>query len=94
MLSEKHKEICQELNDEFNQKQALYGNSYIELLESFGELPAVLRLNEKNEKYKTAYKNGNTQVSDEPPRTTLLDLANYCIQTVIWLDENSEKEGK
>ena len=69
-----HKEICNNLHETYEAKNADYGDSFALVR---GEYPnaILIRLNDKL--------NGGKQHVDESIDDTLLDLANYCIMELV-----------
>jgi hypothetical protein len=80
--------ICNML-DTFRRKNHDYGNSFEESLNEEGLAASRIRLGDKWNRYKTLSKGVQSQVNDESIRDTLLDMANYAIMTVMWLDKNN-----
>lgn len=80
-----HKEICQELNDIYARKNHDYGNSFGDTFDKLGIISAVTRISDKyNRLCALATKpEEERKVKDESIADTLLDMANYCIMTVI-----------
>lgn len=62
-----------------------YGNSFEQSLDKFGIIASVVRLGDKMNRIESLAKN-EAQVKDESVKDTLLDLANYCIMTVMWMN--------
>lgn len=62
-----------------------YGNSFEQSLDKFGIIASVVRLGDKMNRIEALAKN-EAQVKDESVKDTLLDLANYCIMTVMWMN--------
>ena len=52
-------------------------------------ISCVIRLSDKIERLKSLCRNGETRVEDESLRDTLIDLANYAVMGIGWLDEVS-----
>lgn len=67
-----------------------YGNSFEESLDEFGLVASVVRLGDKMNRIKSLIKK-EAQVKDESIKDTLLDMANYAIMTVMWMDKQNEK---
>lgn len=65
-----------------------YGNSFEESLDEFGLVASVVRLGDKMNRIKSLTKK-EAQVKDESIKDTLLDMANYAIMTVMWMDKKS-----
>ena len=53
----------------------------------------MVRMSDKWNRLKTLTKNSDIPHGDESIEDTLLDLANYCVMTYMWL-ENNKKENK
>lgn len=89
-----HKQICNQLNKIYEQKNHDYGDSFGECFRKLGIISAVTRISDKyNRLCSLATKpEEERMVMDESIQDTLLDMANYCIMTVIEL--NNEKENK
>ena len=91
---QKHKDICKELNDVYAQKNHDYGDSFGETYRKLGIISAVTRISDKyNRLVSLATKpEEERQVKDESITDTLLDMANYCIMTVIELHKNENNK--
>ena len=92
---EKHREICEQLNKIYETKNHDYGNSFGETYEKLGIISAITRISDKyNRICSLATKSAEErQVKDESIRDTLLDMANYCMMTVIEMDNEREREA-
>jgi hypothetical protein len=89
----KHKNLCEQLNKTYEQKNHDYGNSFGETYKKLGIISAITRISDKyNRICSLATKSADERkVKDESIKDTLLDLANYCIMTVIEMEgENNE----
>lgn len=88
----KHKEICEHLHDVYVRKNQDYGDSFGSMYQDLGIISAVTRIGDKYNRLKTlATKPAEERaVKDESLRDTLLDMANYCIMTVIELEAENE----
>lgn len=78
-------DILKEMQELYNKKNADYGNSFSETIQEFGFIPAIARINDKFKRIKKMVKNEKMQV-DESMRDNLMDIANYCVLTIIELD--------
>ena len=68
-----------------------YGNSFEQSCNKFGIIASVVRLGDKMNRIESlAIK--KAEVKDEPIKDTLLDLANYAIMTVMWLNQQPKEE--
>lgn len=88
---DRHKELLDELNDLYARKNQDYGNSFDESLDEDGLLVLKIRLGDKYKRFSTLI-NQKNEVIDESMRDTLIDLANYALMGVMWMDKNEEEE--
>lgn len=63
-----------------------YGNSFDKSLDKFGIVASIVRMGDKMNRIESLT-NKEAKVNDESVKDTLLDLANYAIMTVMWLDK-------
>lgn len=68
-----------------------YGNSFDQSLDKFGLIASIVRMGDKMNRLETLVTK-KAQVEDESIKDTLLDLANYSIMTVMWLNKNNNYE--
>lgn len=87
---EKHKKICDSLNDLYKIKNQDYGDSFSKSYKEYGLTMSCIRLEDKLNRLKSLNKNGNAQVKDESIQDTLMDLANYAIMTLIELEKGDK----
>lgn len=84
---QKHKELCDFLNDLYARKNADYGDSFHKSFVDEGMAMPRIRLGDKYNRFCTLSRGANpAQVNDESMRDTLIDLANYALMTVLELD--------
>ena len=67
-----------------------YGNSFGESLDEFGLIASIVRINDKMNRIKSLIKK-KAEVKDETIQDTLLDMANYCIMTVMWMNKTKKE---
>lgn len=84
---EKHKKICDTLNETYIQKNEAYGNSFSETFDKLGIISAVTRITDKYNRLVNLAIHDNVNIGDESIKDTLLDMANYCIMTYMELDK-------
>lgn len=82
--------ITQNMAETYAAKNHDYGNSFEQSLDEFGLVASVVRLGDKMNRIKSLIKK-EAQVKDESIKDTLLDMANYAIMTVMWMNENKNK---
>ena len=87
---EKHKEICNYLNNLYAKKNHDYGDSVHDTFLKYGLTSFLVRMEDKLNRARTLSKK-EALVNDEKIRDTLLDLANYAIISVIELDKLCEE---
>ena len=83
---EKFTEITSNMAKTYAAKNHDYGNSFEQSLDKFGLVASVVRLGDKMNRIESLTKK-EAQVKDESIKDTLLDMANYAIMTVMWLDK-------
>jgi len=84
--SSKFEKVLSEMLDTYKKKNADYGNSFSETIQEFGYIPAVARINDKVKRMKNIVKGQKMNIENESLRDTLLDTANYCVLTIVELD--------
>lgn len=85
-------EISQEQLDTYREKNADYGNAFEKSMDEDGLLVAKIRIGDKIRRINSLIKNnGEGQVKDEKLEDTYLDLANYCVMTVLWIRKQQSK---
>ncbi len=78
-----HAGICCELTSIYRKKNADYGNSFSRAVEKYGLVSALTRISDKFNRLESLILHQTQEVKDESVQDTLLDLANYCIMTVM-----------
>ena len=81
-----HEKICKELTETYEKKNADYGNSFENSLDKYGLIAGIVRMDDKMSRLISLNSKDEYQVMDESMRDTLMDLANYAIMSVMWLD--------
>lgn len=83
---ERHKQICDELNNLYARKNHDYGDSFhLTYVEEGMSMPRI-RLGDKFNRFKTLSRANKQEVNDESIRDTLIDLANYAIMTILEME--------
>lgn len=80
-----HAEICNELNAIYNNKNNDYGDAFGRTFEKLGLISAVTRISDKYNRLESLATSTEQKVKDESIEDTLMDMANYCIMTIIEL---------
>lgn len=81
----KFNEIVCKMADTYEKKNADYGDSFGQTCDEFGIIAAIVRMNDKTNRIKQLSKK-NALVTDESIKDTILDLANYAVMTLIWVN--------
>ena len=79
--------ITIEMEKLYSRKNADYGDAFTESLDEDGLLVSKIRIKDKLNRFSQLISN-DALVNDESMRDTLIDLANYTVMTLMWLDEN------
>lgn len=82
------KDICKALNimrDTFVLKNKKYGNSFEISLDKYGIIAALTRISDKFNRAENLILTNDAGTSDETLMDTLLDLANYCVMTAVYM---------
>lgn len=83
----RHKELAEELSIVYQQKNHDYGDSFGKTFKALGLISAVTRITDKYNRLVSLATGHKAQVQDESIIDTLKDMANYCLMTVIELEE-------
>ena len=89
---ERHKEICEKLNQTYIDKNTAYGDSFGKMFAELGIISAITRISDKYNRIVSLAKGAENKVQDEAIEDTLLDLANYAIMTLIELERGGESK--
>ncbi len=85
-----HRELCNQIHATYKQKNQAYGDSFGRSFQDYGITSAAVRISDKFNRFVNLSKNTDVDTGDEPIIDTLLDLANYCLMTVIELEKQDE----
>ncbi len=88
-----HKQLAEQLHELYKQKNDKYGNSFGISVEKYGLISALTRMSDKWNRLENLILNKDNGTNDESLKDTLLDLSNYCLMTIIEL-ENQELKNK
>ncbi|GEM_PF-1385837 len=81
--------LTQEMAQTYEAKNADYGNSFDKSLDEFGLVASLVRMTDKLNRAKQLSQQESRV--DESMRDTLMDLANYAVMTVLWMEAESEE---
>jgi hypothetical protein len=83
----RHNELCIVLNDIYKRKNLAYGDAFSNTYAEFGIISAVTRMSDKWNRIKSLINGIENKIGDESLKDTLLDLANYCLMTVMEIED-------
>ena len=92
---EKFEQITKEMLALHKEKNKNYGNSFTKTLDEDGLIVSKIRLRDKLNRFASLLNLNSNGTKDESVRDTLIDLANYAVMTIVWIetqiDNNDEK---
>lgn len=83
---EEFKKITEEMKKLYEIKNKNYGNSFSEQFKEHGLTSSIIRLDDKLRRLKSLNKQSIDGTDDESIRDTFIDMANYCVLTIMELD--------
>lgn len=87
----KFKELTDKMCETYIRKNHDYGNSFDKSLDKFGLVASAVRIGDKMNRIESLVQE-KAMVQDESIRDTLLDMASYCVMTIMWLNNNRERK--
>lgn len=88
------KDVTDEMLKTYVAKNSDYGDSFGESFADHGLSAGVIRISDKYNRLKNLSKKTERKVKDESIEDTLLDMANYCIMTVIELRTRQNQDDR
>ena len=95
---EEHKKLCDLMHEIYIKKNSDYGNSFSDLYDEYGSIISEIHIREKFNRFKQLRTN-ESQVG-ESIEDTLMDMANYCLLTLLemkklnsYIDEEAIEEN-
>ena len=92
--TKRHEEICNEMHELYEQKNAAYGDSFGDTYRKLGIISAITRITDKYNRLVTLATNPNVDHGDESINDTLIDMANYCILTMLEIEDEKERQNE
>lgn len=84
--------ICARMTELYEKKNAAYGDSFHKSFLEEGLAMSRIRLGDKMNRFKTLSRNCILSDDGETMIDTLIDMANYCVMTVMELEEQRDWE--
>lgn len=85
----KFKDLTGKMCETYIRKNHDYGNSFDKSLDKFGLVASVVRIGDKMNRIESLVQK-KAMVQDESIRDTLLDMASYCVMTIMWMDNQKK----
>lgn len=86
----RHAELCTKLHSTYTQKNAAYGDSFGRSFDDWGVAACAVRISDKFNRFTNLAKHPEIDRGDEAITDTLIDMANYCLMTIIELEKQNE----
>ena len=87
----RHEELCTKLTETYIAKNTAYNDSFGKTYQELGVISAVTRMTDKFNRIKALATGAENKVNDESLEDTLMDLANYCLMTLIEMEIQKNK---
>ena len=84
--------LTNQMLETFKVKNNDYGNAFENQLNEDGAVVSKIMLSFKLNRFKTLISGVKRKVSSESLVDTLLDMANYCLLTIMWIQKHSKNE--
>lgn len=89
------REVLQKMGDIFAIKNEKYGNSFEVSVDKYGMIAALTRISDKFNRIENLILNGDKGTDDETVMDTLIDMANYCVLTAVYMkNAGGKNRGK
>lgn len=79
------RDTLQKMGDTFSVKNKKYGNSFEISVDKYGMIAALTRISDKFNRIETLILNDDKGTDDETVIDTLIDMANYCVMTSVYM---------
>lgn len=89
-----HKLLLQQMHDTYIKKNHDYGDSFSRSFKKYGLVAAMVRMEDKWNRLDNMASGAELKVADETIRDTLLDLAGYCVMTMMELDRQKDNANQ
>lgn len=81
--------VLAEMQQLHENKNADYGDSFAKSVEKYGLISALTRISDKFNRAEQLILGNDARVKDEKLRDTLIDMASYCVMTIMELDKQA-----
>ena len=87
MKRTKFEDLTKEMFDTYKLKNEKYGDSFGKSIYKYGMIATLTRISDKFNRFEQMVLNDNNGTPDESLRDTLLDMASYCVMTIVELED-------
>lgn len=87
------REVLQKMGDIFAIKNEKYGNSFEVSVDKYGMIAALTRISDKFNRIENLILAGDNGTDDEAITDTLIDMANYCVMTAVYMKNAGGKSN-
>ena len=88
------KDMFKNMLETFVLKNKKYGNSFEVSLDKYGSIAALTRISDKFNRIENLILSNDSGTADETVIDTLLDMANYCVMTAIYMKNSGGKNNE
>lgn len=86
--------ILKDMLETFIIKNGNYGNSVEISIDKYGIIAALTRISDKFNRVENLILNNKIGTADESLYDTLIDMANYCVMTAVYIKNAGGQNGK
>lgn len=90
----RHKELCEQMNAVYTEKNKNYGDSFGISIKKYGMIAALTRISDKFNRLEQLILTRSDGTKDESLIDTMLDMANYCLMTVMEIEDEANATTK
>ena len=91
---QRHKELCEQMNAVYTEKNKNYGDSFGISIKKYGMIAALTRISDKFNRLEQLILTRSDGTKDESLIDTMLDMANYCLMTVMEIEDEANATTK
>ena len=87
--------LANKMTDLYRRKNSDYDDAFGKSLDRYGFVASIVRMNDKvNRLHFLVCNNQEVQVKEESVADTFIDLANYAIMTLVWIDYKAQQDAE
>lgn len=85
---DKVRQVLNRMGDIFAVKNKKYGSSFEISLNKYGNIAALVRISDKFNRIENLILTADSGTHDESVIDTLIDMANYCVMTAVYMTQS------